>query len=131
MKNLNRFFMMICVSIFLTPLCQAQTTDNLSKTISNAFNTNNMEMLSELFSNDVELILPDGKSSTNKNAIKIMLSNFINTKQISGFEVLHQGQKGNRMFIIGNFSSQSTSHRINLFLKNDNGNFLIYQLKIE
>jgi hypothetical protein len=131
MKNLNRFFMMVCVSILFTPLCQAQTTDNLSKTISNAFNTDNMEMLSGLFSDDVELILPDGKSSTTKNAIKTMLSNFINTKQVSGFQVLHQGQKGNRMFIIGNFVSQSTSYRINLFLKNDSGNFLIYQLKIE
>ncbi len=131
MRHLNRFFMLVCVSIFLTPSCQAQTSDNLSKTISNAFNTQNVEMLSGLFTDDVELTLPDGNSSENRNAVKTVLSGFINQKHVSGFEVLHQGERGNRMFIIGKLISPSASYRINVFLKNDSGNFRIYQLKIE
>ncbi len=131
MRHLNRLFMLVCVAIFLTPSCQAQTSDNLTKTISNAFNTQNIEMLSEFFTDDVELTLPDGNSSRNRNAVKSTLSNFTNQKQISSFEILHQGERGNRMFIIGKLISPSASYRINVFLKNDSGNFRIYQLKIE
>lgn len=131
MNYLNRFLIMVCVSIFLAPSCQAQTNDNFSKTIAAAFNNHNMEMLSGFFAKDVELTLPDGNNSTNRNAIKSMLSNFISQKQVSRFDILHQGERGNRMFIIGNLIAPSTSYRINLFLRNDSGNFLIYQLKIE
>ncbi len=131
MRHLNRLFMLVCVAIFLTPSCQAQTSDNLSKTISNAFNTQNIEMLSGFFTDDVELTLPNRNSSENRNTVKAMLSNFITQKHISNFEVLHQGEQGNRMFIIGKLISPSASYRINVFLKNDSGNFRIYQLKIE
>ncbi len=88
-------------------------------------------MLSGFFTDDVELTLPNRNSSENRNTVKAMLSNFITQKHISNFEVLHQGEQGNRMFIIGKLISPSASYRINVFLKNDSGNFRIYQLKIE
>ncbi|MBB3187328.1 DUF4783 domain-containing protein [Microbacter margulisiae] len=130
MKRMNRFLILVCVSVFFVSICQAQTTDNLTKKISNAFNTQNIGMLSDLFSNDAELTLPDG-NNFRKDNLDEQLNRFIRQKKVSGFEALHEGEKGNRMFIIGNLHSPSATYRINLFLKNESGNFLIYQIKIE
>lgn len=130
MKTFKRFVTLIFVSMLFLPM-QAQNAETIVKKIANAFNTQNIELLSQQFSNDIELSLPNGYSCSNKNNVKSMLANFIQQKQINGFEELHQGEKANRMFVIGNLKSSSGAYRINLFLKTDGNNFFINQIKIE
>jgi|YelNatPaOPRAMG01_1025707.scaffolds.fasta_scaffold05146_9 hypothetical protein len=130
MKTIKRFVTLLFVSMLFLPM-QAQNAETITKKIASAFETQNIDLLAQQFSNDIELSLPNGSSCSNKNQVKSMLAAFMQQKQVNGFEELHQGEKANRMFVIGNLKTASGSYRINLFLKTDGNNFLINQIRIE
>ncbi|MGC9151049.1 MAG: DUF4783 domain-containing protein [Microbacter sp.] len=130
MKTFKRFSALLVVTLFFLPM-QAQNTEAIAQKIATAFNTQNIELLSQQFSNDVELTLPGGNSYTNKNNVRNMLTQFIRQKQINGYEELHQGEKANRMFVIGSLKAPSGNYRISLFLKIEGNNFVINQIRIE
>ena len=96
-----------------------------------AFKLGNAEELSGYFAKKVELIISGGSKVYDKQCAENAMDGFFSANKISGFTVNHQGQRVKSGFIVGTYTAQTGTYRINCFFRNTGNKYLIYQIRID
>ncbi len=126
--NMKKFLLILSASFLFIQIGLAQ---DVSGNIEKAFSNGDAEALSEYFNQNVELVMEGPGKIYNKNQALIILKDFFSDNRPDRFQKLHEGNKDNSIFMIGNMMSSGKTFRISVLLKKSGGEFLIHQIRIQ
>lgn len=130
MKTNKVFYYFLFLLIFPLSI-YSQSGNKLPKGISDAFRDGNSTELSAFFNNKIELILPTNSDIHSKQQAQFMMRDFFQTYSPKSFNIIHEGIRENATFAIGKLTSARGNFRVVILTKNEGGNELIHQLRIE
>jgi hypothetical protein len=97
-----------------------------------AFKRGSSVELGKYLGDNVELIILNRTSNSDKSVAEATMNIFFAQNQVSNFNVNHQGRKGESGFVIGTLSTSTGNYRINCFLKkNQDDYYLIHHIRID
>ncbi len=115
----------------LTLNADAQNNSSLPQGIVTATANGNAEKLASYFNNNIELVLPQKSGIFSRSQAQMILKDFFSNNPPSSFKIIHQGNRQNASFAIGNYKTGGDLYRFYLLTKNNNNKLLIHQLRIE
>ncbi|MGE0077476.1 MAG: DUF4783 domain-containing protein [Bacteroidales bacterium] len=123
-------FFLLTISTANT-LISEQDPNEVIKKASEAIQSGNAELLSKNFYKTVEIeILGEENFYSQSQSIQLMKNFFEKNKPVK-FTISHQGVKDLSAFAIGKLQTKSEILRVSIFLKTENGQSYIHQLRIE
>jgi len=123
MRTLSVFF--FCFLFNATVFSQVQ------ETITSAFETGDVETISQHFADNVDLTVLETEGIYSKSQSKVILQNFFNEHSPGTFTIRHKGGTDPSKFIIGNLVTNGKSYRIYVLFKTTNNNTTIQKIRIE
>jgi hypothetical protein len=100
--------------------------------VASALSSGNSNKLSEYFAKTLDLTLIDSEEVYSKEQAKVILTRFFSENRPSEFNLKHEGQsKLQDHYFIGDLVTDKGVYRITYFLKKENSDFRIKQLRIE
>lgn len=115
----------------LTTTIQAQREGTLPSNITEATRDGDAVELANYFNDKIELVLPSKAGVFSKQQAQFMMKDFFTSFAPRSFQIIHQGVRENATFAIGKYTHANGSFRILFLTKNDGGETLIHQLRIE
>lgn len=91
----------------------------------------NVEMLSDYFNQNVELVVQSHDDVFSKAQAKQIVSEFFKANKPKQFTIIHQGGKDGARYAIGSLIASTGTFRVYFLLKNKDTNSYIHQLRIE
>ena len=123
-------FLLSALGVLMLTAIFAQNTE-VTK-ISTSFNTGNSAGVSELFLSSIDLSVDGNDDVYSKAQASQILKSFFDRNPVIKFAVNHEGaSRTNDIYRIGTLSTKTGSYRVTFFLKNENGKYLIKELRIE
>lgn len=108
-----------------------QTSDGVMKNISDAMKAGNAKELVKYFNETVELKIDGGSANYSKNQSEVVLRKFFQKNPTRGFFYVHNGSSAEGLrYAIGQYSTDSGEYRMVLFLKPNEGSYVIDTLRI-
>lgn len=108
-----------------------QDANVVIKKASTALQTGDAKELSKYFTKTVELEIMGEENFYSVAQAEILLKNFFENNKPTAFKINHQGVKDVSSFAIGTLSIKSGNLRVSFFMKTENNQTLIHQLRIE
>lgn len=108
-----------------------QNASEVIKKVSVALKTGNSQELSKYFTKTVELEIMGEENFYSIPQAEILLKDFFEKNKPTNFVINHQGVKDASSFAIGTLTIKSGNLRVSFFMKTENGETLIHQLRIE
>lgn len=125
MKTIKLF--LFCFILFTAiPVVQSQTLEVPSGVIS-ALDEGNAGALSGYLNANVELVIGAQNDVFSKQQATGIISDFFRKNRVSGFELLHKGNKDAANFTIGTLKTSSGTYRVYILTRKNE----IQQLRIE
>lgn len=119
------------IKIFLIAILGLQTSDGVMKNIESAMKAGNAKELVKYFNETVELKIDGGSANYSRNQAEVVLRKFFQKNPSRGFFYIHNGSSPEGLkYAIGQYTTQGTRYRMVLFLKSNNGSFVIDTLRI-
>ncbi len=106
-------------------------TEETIKGITTAFSNGDAKALAKYFNPTIELEILNEENIYSKAQTELILRDFFARNKPISFRVNHQGSKGLTSFAIGILVSAKGSFRVSIFMKSDQNNLLIHQIRIE
>lgn len=127
------------ILVVITILCIAtaftidisQNSSEVIKKASLALKTGNSQELSKYFTQTVELEIMGEENFYSISQAQILLNDFFEKNKPSNFIINHQGVKDTSSFAIGTLTIKTGNLRVSFFMKTENNETLIHQLRIE
>jgi len=121
------------LSILLVVSALTMSAQNNEVTrISAAFSTGNVNSISDLLLNNVDLTVEENDDIYSKAQASELLRSFFSRNAAVKFTVNHEGtSRTNDIYKIGTLITKTGSFRVTFFLKNEGGKYLIKELRIE
>ena len=108
-----------------------ELTQGSEAIILKAFSAGTVSDISEMLSENVQMIIM-GKISKQEKAKAIScISPYFTENTTNDFKVLHKGNNGETSFLIGTFSHSGKKYRIHFLTKHYNDKDIINQIRIE
>ncbi|MDA3904866.1 MAG: DUF4783 domain-containing protein [Bacteroidales bacterium] len=127
----RRILVVLLLSIFVIPL-SAQSFDDAIKQMKTAISAGNYSVLSDLFSESVDLTVRDTDGIYSKTQAKGVLKAFFENDKPKSFQIKHNGSSNDgTVYAIGLFVSIKGSYRVYALFKEMAGKAKIVQLQIE
>ncbi len=123
-----------CYILFFSLLSltvHSQSHNTLPVGISESFKNGNASDLSSFFNTKIELIIPNNSNIHSKQQAQFMMRDFFQSFSPTSFNIIHEGVRENATFAIGKLSTSRGNFRVVILTKNENGQELIHQLRIE
>lgn len=100
--------------------------------INSSMKSGNFKTIASYFNSSVELNIPGADGLYSKGQAELLMKEFFTKNTPKNFTVKHDGvsQDGSK-YSIGTLETSTGSYRTYYYLKNNNGNFLIKELRIE
>jgi len=120
---------LILLSAFIfcaIPLLDAQTVEVPSAIIT-ALNTGDASQLSNYLNANVELFIENKNDVFSKNQSTQIISDFFRKNRVTGFQLLHKGNKDAASFVIGTLKTSTGNFRLYVLTRKNE----IQQLRIE
>jgi hypothetical protein len=125
--------------IVLTLVCVAtafavdisQDASEVIKKVSVALQKGDSQELSKYFTKTVELDILGEENFYSVSQAEILLKNFFEKSKPTNFTTNHQGVKETSSFAIGTLTVANGNLRVSFFMKTENNQTLIHQLRIE
>ncbi len=117
------------VTVFAFTISQNAT--DVMKKVSTALQTGNSKELSKYFTETVELELVGKENFYSISQAEILLKDFFEENKPTKFVINHQGVKDVSSFAIGTLTVKNGNLRVSFFMKTENNQTLIHQLRIE
>lgn len=127
---MKRFLMILAIvpALSMGLMAQNQAADD----IANLLKTGNASGLSSYFMNNVDLTILNNDDVYSKNQATQITKRFFDENPPGAFIIKHEGKsKLDDHYRIGTLSTVNGEYRVTYFLKNNDGNYLIKQLRIE
>lgn len=125
MKTIKLFLISACL-FFAFPVMEAQTVEVPSEIIS-ALNSGNAGQLSGYLNSNVELFIENKNDVFSKQQSTEIIADFFRKNRVTGFQLLHKGNKDAASFVIGTLKTASGSFRLYVLTRKNE----IQQLRIE
>ena len=125
MKTIKLF--LLCACFFcVVPLMEAQSVEVPSEIMS-ALNSGDASQLSNYLNSNVELVIENKNDVFRKAQATEIIADFFRKNKVSGFQLLHKGNKDAASFVIGTLKTSSGSFRLYVLTRKNE----IQQLRIE
>jgi len=125
MKN-YKFFLLLTVLFCVTPWLKAQSSEVPTDIIS-ALNEGNSSQLSSYLNANVELVIDTKNDVFSRQQASGIIADFFRKNHVTGFQLLHKGNKDLASFAIGMLKTSSGSYRVYVLTRKNE----IQQLRIE
>ena len=125
MKTIKLFLLSACF-FCVVPLMEAQSVEVPSEIIT-ALNSGDASQLSNYLNSNVELVIENKNDVFRKAQATEILADFFRKNKVSGFQLLHKGNKDAASFVIGTLKTSSGSFRLYVLTRKNE----IQQLRIE
>lgn len=99
--------------------------------VTDAFKRGNSQELSRYFGDKVTLIILNRTQNVDKRTAQTTLNTFFTENKVTNFSVNHEGKRDESSFIIGTLTTEKGNYRINCFLKKNENNYFIHQIRID
>jgi hypothetical protein len=129
MKRIRIFFTVLLLGIGFSNI-NAQAKE-LPAEIVEATKAGEADQLSAYFNSSIELILPQKTGIFSKPQAAMVMKDFFKKNKATHFSIIHEGNRQNASFAIGNYTTEKDSFRIYYLTKKVNNQSLIHQLRIE
>ncbi len=123
--------LLMFILLILPTVIMAQSEGTLPYEITEATRNGDAVELANYFNSKIELVLPSNSGIFSKQQAQFMIKDFFNTYPPNSFQLIHQGVRENATFAIGKYSYSKGKFRFVFLTKNEGGNALIHQLRIE
>ena len=120
---------LILLSAFIfcaIPLLEAQSVEVPSAIIT-ALNTGDASQLSNYLNANVELFIENKNNVFSKNQSTQIIADFFRKNRVTGFQLLHKGNKDAASFVIGTLKTSTGNFRLYVLTRKNE----IQQLRIE
>jgi len=117
------------VTVFAFTISQNAT--DVMKKVSTALQIGNSKELSKYFTETVELEIVGKENFYSISQAEILLKDFFEENKPTKFVINHQGVKDVSSFAIGTLTVKNGNLRVSFFMKTENNQTLIHQLRIE
>jgi antitoxin component YwqK of YwqJK toxin-antitoxin module len=97
----------------------------------NALKTGNAQELSKYIDDNVEISLPDKSDNYSRTQAVMVLKDFFNNNDVTGFDVQFKGENGGGQYCIGNLKTKSGVYRTTVFMKSKDGRQLIKEIRFK
>lgn len=108
-----------------------QNATDVIKNVSVALQNGDSQELSKYFTKTIELELLGDENFYSISQAEILLKDFFEKNKPTKFTINHQAVKETSSFAIGTLSVKSGNLRVSFFMKTENNQTLIHQLRIE
>ena len=117
--------------ILVTSICSILVADIYTE-INGAMKSGNFKTIANYFNSSVELNIPGADGLYSKAQAELLMKDFFAKNTPKNFTLKHDGisQDGSK-YSIGALETSAGSFRTYYYLKNNNGSFLIKELRIE
>jgi hypothetical protein len=122
----NQVIIVLFSLLFGLGQLQAQSSEVPSQIIS-ALNDGNAGQLSNYLNTNVELVVEAKNDVFSKQQATGIITDFFRTKRVSGFQIIHQGNKDAASFAIGTLKTSNGNYRVYVLTRKS----IIQQLRIE
>jgi len=129
-KILLIVFALLCVAAAFT-INVNQDASSVIKKVAMALQTGNSQELSKYFTKTVELEIMGEENFYSVAQAEILLKNFFEKSSPTSFKINHQGVKDVSSFAIGTLTIKTGNLRVSFFMKTENNQTLIHQLRFE
>lgn len=96
-----------------------------------AFKKGNPQELNRYLGDKVDLIIQNETTSADKTLAKSTLTSFFEDNLVKGFDVNHQGKRGESSFIVGTLKTGKGNYRVNCFFRRVQNRYYIHQIRID
>lgn len=121
-----KFFILFSSFFFVSPFIEAQFSEVPSDIIA-ALNDGNSSQLSAKLNANVELVIDNKNDVFSKNQATGIIADFFRKNRVTGFQLLHKGNKDAASFAIGVLKTSSGNFRVYVLTRKNE----IQQLRIE
>lgn len=132
MKNIKKILptLLIFTLLFNSGATKVDS-DEIPSDIAIAFKVGNAKELARYFNNTIELVIIDKEDIYSKVQAEIILDKFFLDHYPKTFKFIHNGNKSESQFAIGELVTFNGTFRVYLLFKKKNGKPFIHQLRIE
>jgi hypothetical protein len=133
MKRIKKFiiFFILLSATAAFALSYNQNANEVIKKVSSAIQIGDSQELSKYFTKTIELEILGEENFYSISQAEILLKDFFEKNKPSKFTINHQGVKETSSFAIGTLIIKNGNLRISFFMKSENNQTLIHQLRIE
>lgn len=126
MKELKKILLLLLLS---SSVIAADIYDE----IANSIRTGDAKQLATFFGNSIDLTIMEKENVYSKAQAEFILKDFFGKNPPKSFTILHKGSSPEgTQYAIGNLiTSSGKTFRISFFIKNNNGKFVLQELRIE
>lgn len=96
-----------------------------------AFKKGSSQDLHRYLGEKVDLVIQNETTSADKVLAEGTLENFFAGNQVKGFDVNHQGKRGESSFIVGTLKTAKGNFRVNCFFRRIQNKYFIHQIRID
>lgn len=96
-----------------------------------AFKKGNPQEFDRYLGEQVDLIIQGETASADKASARGALAAFFRDNQVKGFEVNHEGKRGESSFVVGTLRTVKGVFRVNCFFRRIQNKYYIHQIRIE
>ena len=125
MKTIKFFLLSMCL-LLAVPLIQAQAVEVPSAIIT-ALSNGDAGQLSNYLNSNVELFIENKNDVFTKPQASGIIADFFRKNKITGFQILHKGNKDAASFVIGTLKTSTGNFRLYVLTRKNE----IQQLRIE
>ena len=125
MKTIKLILLTTCIFCIL-PLLDAQSVEVPSAIIT-ALNNGDAGQLSNYLNSNVELFIENKNDVFSKQQSSQIIADFFRKNHVSGFQMLHKGNKDAASFVIGTLKTSTGNFRLYVLTRKNE----IQQLRIE
>lgn len=130
MKLISLYLLLFMINLAHSSLSAQELS--LSDTIATAIEQGDSRGLSNHLNATVQLILPGSDGRFSKTQAELIIRDFFNRTPPLSFTLKHSGESGDgSQYHIGIYQSGQTRFRTYFLIKQQAGNWLIHQLRIE
>jgi hypothetical protein len=125
MKTIKLILLTTCIFCFL-PLLEAQSVEVPSAIIT-ALNNGDASQVSNYLNTNVELFIENKNDVFSKQQSTQIIADFFRKNHVTGFQLLHKGNKDAASFVIGTLKTSTGNFRLYVLTRKNE----IQQLRIE
>jgi hypothetical protein len=117
--------LLLMIGVMLTVIAVAQ---DAPVGVVVAFKRGSSVELAKYLSDNVELIILNRTSNSDKATAEATMHAFFMQNEVSSFNVNHQGRRGESSFVIGTLNTSTGNYRVNCFLKRNQSKYLVHSI---
>ena len=103
---------------------------NLNEVVS-AIKSGSASQLSKYFDNTIEITFTDKSNTYSKSQAALVLKDFFNHNEVTGFEIVHKGDNTEVQFLTGTLDTKNGAYRTTIYMKQKGDKHLLQELRFE